>query len=311
MSTPDPTKALQIDQLSHRYGEREALATLNLDVAAGDMFGLLGPNGSGKSTLFRLICTIMPLQSGSIRVFGFDVATQQTMVRRQIGVVFQNPALDKQLTVRENLDCHGRLFGLRGAKLSRRIEALTHRLNLTERLSDLVHTLSGGMRRKVELAKALLPEPKLLLLDEPSTGLDVTARLELWSLLQEMRSKQEVSIVLTTHLMDEADRCDRLAILDKGRLLAHNTPDQLKHELGGDVITFTGPQVDQLKSAVEGKLGVSVTRVGRLLRLERPEAHLFIPRLIDAVPGMIDSVSVGRPTLDDVFIRMTGRQLGE
>ncbi len=302
--------ALRIDQVTHQYGnERLALDGLSLAVAPGELYALLGPNGSGKSTLFRLISTIMPLQKGSISVFGFDATREQEAVRRHLGVVFQNPALDKQLTVSENLACHGHLYGLRGAKLEQRIRLLLERFRISSRANERVLKLSGGMRRRVELAKALIPEPKLLLLDEPSTGLDVSSRIDLWTLLEEMRRESQVTIVLTTHLMDEADRCNHVAIIDQGKLLASGSPNELKSRVGGDVISFTGPEPDQLASAVQEKLGVAVQRLDRMLRIERPEAHLFLPQLIEAVPGMIDSVSIGRPTLDDVFVHITGRRL--
>jgi len=301
--------ALRIDQVTHHYGERRALDGLSLSVAPGEIFSLLGPNGSGKSTLFRLISTIAPVQTGTISVFGFDAVKEQDSVRRHIGVVFQNPALDKQLTVTENLTCQGHLYGLHGAKLARRIDTLLERFQLKKRAQERVNTLSGGLRRKVELAKALIPEPKLLLLDEPSTGLDVSARIDLWTLLEEMRTNSRITIVMTTHLMDEADRCDRLAIIDHGKLLTLGSPADLKSRVGGDVISFTGPQPDELAVRVSQKLGVTVAKIDRTLRIERPQAHLFLPQLIEAVPGMIDSVSIGRPTLDDVFVQITGRRL--
>jgi ABC-2 type transport system ATP-binding protein len=285
--------ALLVDKITHHYGKRAALLDLSLTVNAGEMFALLGPNGSGKSTLFRLISTLMPIQKGLIRVFGHDAATRQAEVRRRIGVVFQNPALDKQLTVAENLDCHAHLYGLSGALLKQRRNALLERFGVADRAHDLAGQLSGGLRRRVELAKALLPEPKLLILDEPSTGLDVAG----------------LSIVLTTHLMDEAERCSRLSIIDHGKLLATGTPEALAGQVGGDVITFSGAYPEKIATLVEERLQVKVSRVDRALRVEKPQAHLFVPQLIEAVPGMIDSISIGRPTLDDVFVHITGRRL--
>lgn len=299
--------ALQVDNVTHRYANRLALEALSLRIAPGETFALLGPNGSGKSTLFRLISTIMPIQQGSIRVAGFDVAQQQRAVRRQLGVVFQNPAVDRQLTVAENLRCHARLYGMGGQKLKRRMALMLDRLGIADRAHHYVSTLSGGLRRRVELAKALLPEPNVLLLDEPSTGLDVSGRAELWKLLEETRAKLGLTIILTTHLMDEADRCTQIAVIDQGRLVDTGTPVTLRERVGGDVITFNGPDTQQLKSLVEQRLHVQVRTLNGALRIERPQAHLFIPQLISAVPGMIDSVAVGRPTLDDVFVHLTGR----
>ncbi len=302
--------ALQISSVAYRYGERVALDGVTFDVGVGEVFGLLGPNGSGKSTLFKLLSTLVPLQkAGEIRIFDLDVRTQATLIRQGIGVVFQHPALDKQLTVAENLRYHGRLYGMKSPAISKRIDELLERFRLADRAKEIVNTLSGGMRRKVELVKAMLPSPRLLILDEPSTGLDVNARIDLARTLDDLRARGELTVILTTHLMDEADRCDRLAVLDRGKLLKTGTPDTLKDEIGGDVITFGGRDLDGLELAVRDRLKLQPARVRDRLRIERPQAHLFVPELINALPGMIDTVSIGRPTLDDVFVHLTGRQL--
>ena len=302
--------ALLLENVAFRYGERIALSDVSLRVEPGQVFGLLGPNGSGKSTLFKLLSTILPPQAGQMSIFGLDVSAQAAAVRRFIGVVFQSPALDKQLTVAENIRYHARLYGLDREKTEVDMMALLGRFGLVERKNDFVAKLSGGMRRKVELAKALLAEPKLLILDEPSTGLDLNARIDLWRLLGELRQHRPgLTVLLTTHLMDEADRCDRLAILDSGRVLADSTPDALKDSIGGDVIRFSGPDLPLLQSTVADKLGVASIEIDGKLHIERPSAHLFVPHLIEAAPGLIQSVTVGRPTLDDVFVRLTGRGL--
>ena len=301
--------ALSIRDVAHSYGQRQALAGISFDVARGEIFALLGPNGSGKSTLFKLLSTLMPLQTGDVTIDGLNLRTQAADIRRSVGVVFQHPALDKQLTVEENLRFHARLFGLGSREIKTKTAALLERFNLADRAKEFVSSLSGGMRRKVELAKAILATPKLLLLDEPSTGLDVSARIELWQLLRELRAAGDLTIVLTTHLMDEADRCDHLAILDQGKLLVTDTPDALKDALGGDVITFFGNDLAALRQVVHAKLGIEPQLIEDRLRIERPQAHLFIPQLIEAAPGLIESISVGRPTLDDVFVHRTGRRL--
>ena len=304
------SSALLLENVAFRYGNRVALSEVSLRVEPGQVFGLLGPNGSGKSTLFKLISTILPPQAGQMSIFGLDVATQADAVRRTIGVVFQSPALDKQLTVAENLRYHARLYGLDREKTEVDMMALLGRFGLVERKNEFVQTLSGGMRRKVELAKALLAKPKLLILDEPSTGLDLNARNDLWRLLGELREHHAgLTVLLTTHLMDEADRCDRLAILDNGRVLADSTPDALKDSIGGDVIRFSGHDLPLLAATVADKLGVAAIEIDGKLHIERPSAHLFVPHLIEAAPGLIESVTVGRPTLDDVFVRLTGRGL--
>ena len=301
--------AINISNLSHRYGQREALRDISLAVPAGELFCLLGPNGSGKSTLFKIISTLLPVQTGEAEIFDLPLRSESAAIRRKIGVVFQHPALDKQLTVAENLRFHARLYGISSAHVTKKMSPLLERFALADRANDLVNSLSGGMRRKVEVAKALLASPQLLILDEPSTGLDVAARIELWRLIGELRQAGDLTVVLTTHLMDEADRCERLGILSRGKLLAVETPDALKDRLGGDIITLTSRDTEALKIRLRGTLGIDASDFDGRLRIERPAAHRLIPQLIEAAPGQIDTVSVGRPTLDDVFIQMTGRGL--
>lgn len=303
--------AVVMKDVGFAYDQREVLRGVSLEVRPGEIFALLGPNGSGKSTLFKLISTIAAPSSGTIRIFGFDVVEQMRLARQCFGVVFQNPALDRQLTAMENIYCHARLFGLSSADIQNRATDLLTRFGLMDRANEYVSTFSGGMRRKVELAKAVITRPKLLILDEPSTGLDLTARLDFWKIIDGLRRSLGMSILLTTHLMDEADRCDRIAILDKGQVLACDRPDVLKENVGGDIITFSGPHPEQLKALVEDKFNLVVKEVGLELRVQKDQGHLFIPHLIAAVPGMINSISLGRPTLDDVFIQLTGRHLRE
>lgn len=301
---PDPI--VQIDHLSHHYGVRAALSDVSLSVEAGEIFAFLGPNGSGKTTLFRILSTLMPPQSGTVRMMGMEIASQRDAVRRQIGVVFQSPSLDKKLTAIENLRHHGHLYGLRGVKLTERIERALEQLGLSDRANEYVDTFSGGMRRRVELAKGLLNDPRVLLLDEPSTGLDPGARIDLWNTLTALRAGG-VTILLTTHLMDEADRCSRLAIMNRGVLAACDSPSEMKSRIGGDVITLTGARPAELRSALRDRLSVEALETEEGVRFERQSGHQFVPHLIEALPGMVDSVSLGKPTLEDVFMRVTGR----
>ncbi len=201
------SEIVEIAHLSHNYGQRAALVDLSLGVGQGEIFGFLGPNGSGKTTLFRILCTLIAAPPATVTMFGLDLARNRDEIRRHIGVVFQSPSLDKQLTAEENLRQQGHLYGLRGAELSRRIDSLLQRVNLIDRRHERVERFSGGMRRKVELAKGMLHQPRVLLLDEPSTGLDPAARIEMWNYLTEVQRSDGVTILLTTHLMDEADRC--------------------------------------------------------------------------------------------------------
>ena len=231
--------AIEVGGLDFSYGDRQALCAVEFTIARGEIFGFLGPNGGGKSTLFRLLSTLVPIQSGNARILGYDLRGATQALRRKIGVVFQSPSLDGKLTVAENLAIHGNLYGIRGARLKERTQAMLARLDVSDRAGDLAETLSGGLRRRVELAKALLHEPELLLLDEPSTGLDPAARREFFNLLARLRESDGVTIVLTTHYMEEAERCDRIGILDQGRLVAIAPPGELKQRVGGDVMVIT------------------------------------------------------------------------
>jgi ABC-2 type transport system ATP-binding protein len=297
--------------LTHRYGQRVALHELNLTVNEGEAVALLGPNGSGKTTLFRVLSTLVRPQDGRASILGLDLATHAAEVRRHLGVVFQSPSLDRQLTPRENLRHHGHLYGLRGAELRSWTEQLLAEVGLETRADEYVSSFSGGMRRRVELAKALLTRPRVLLMDEPSTGLDPAARRDLWRHLHEVRRRQALTILLTTHLLDEADECDRVMILDQGRLIALDTPAALKQRVGGDVISLTGADPQALRAALLDRLGIEADAGGPAVRFRRPNGHEFLPALVTALPGMIDSVSLSKPTLADVFLDLTGHALGD
>ena len=299
---------LVVEALTHRYGERTALDKVGFEVAKGEIFGLLGPNGGGKTTLFRILSTLMAPSEGNVRMFGVDVVRDQSEIRRRIGVVFQAPSLDRKLTVLENLRHQGHLYNLRGQELRSRIDRLLARFGMADRKGDMVETLSGGQRRRVELAKGLLHKPQVLLLDEPSTGLDPRVRRELSDYLEQLRDEDGVTILLTTHLMEEADRCDRLAILDRGQLVALSTPRQLKEQIGGDVISVETRQPQPLAEQIGKRFNIEARVLEGSVRIERANGHKFIMELVEAFPGQIDAVSIHKPTLEDVFIRLTGHR---
>jgi len=299
---------VQIENLTHSYNGRPALREVGFSVAAGEIFGILGPNGSGKSTLFRILATLFQADGGRAAVAGFDVIQQPQQVRRRLGVVFQSPSVDAKLTVAENLLYQGWLHGLHGTLLQQRLTALLQRFGLQERRHELVENLSGGLRRRVELAKGLLHQPAILLLDEPSTGLDPGARKDLWDLLRSLQAGEGVTVLLTTHLLEEAEKCDRLAILDTGRLIALGTPNELKSRIGGDVIMLKSTQPELLRQRCRELFQIEATLVDGMVRLERANGHEFVPKLIEAFPGMITSLTIGKPTLEDVFIKETGHQ---
>jgi ABC-2 type transport system ATP-binding protein len=299
------------ENLSHQYGSRQALSNVNFEVKAGEIFGLLGPNGGGKSTLFRILSTMMTPTGGRAEVAGHDVARDPAAVRRCIGVVFQTQSLDKALTVAENLRAQGHLHGLSGSQLRDRMQQVMERLSLADRRDDLVETLSGGLKRRVEIAKGLLHRPVVLLMDEASTGLDPGARRELWQYVEELRSREGVTILLTTHILDEADRCDRLALLHRGQVVAEGTPAHLRSSIGGDVVVLQAVGSDasepaELARRIETRFGVKPSLVDGVLRVEIANGHRFITEVVEAFPGAIDSVGLHKPTLEDVFVHETG-----
>lgn len=296
--------------LSLSYGSRKALDSLSLEIGEGELFALLGPNGSGKSTLLRILATLLLPGGGSAEVAGLNVVTQSAAARRRLGVVFQSPSLDIKLTVSENLRFQGYLYGLSGKSLAMRSEELLTRFGLFDRRSERVETLSGGLKRRVELAKSLLHKPGLLLLDEPSTGLDLAARHSFWNTLTELMEEGGLTVVLATHLMDEADRCGMVALLDEGKLVDMDTPTRLKHSLGDTVITIDAPHPEQLAAPVAERCGVQPTIENGKLRLTRSPDPSLAHRLLEWFPGQITSVQLGPPTLGDVFLARTGRSIG-
>jgi ABC-2 type transport system ATP-binding protein len=297
-----------VENLSHRYGERLALDNLSFSASTGEIFGLLGPNGGGKTTTFRILSTLIRATSGKVSIFGFDLISQPREIQKRIGVVFQAPSLDKKLTAFENLWHQGRLYGLGGTALKERIRYLLERVQLGDRANEYVETFSGGMRRRVELAKGLLHGPKLLLLDEPSTGLDPGARRDLWLYLRQLADTEGVTSLLTTHYMEEAAQCSRLAILNAGKLVALGAPDELRGTIGGDVITIQSRQPEELKRNIETQLGLTVELFDGMLRVETPKGHELIAKLGAAFPGAIEAMTISKPTLDDVFIKKTGHK---
>lgn len=300
--------ALNISALSHRYGDRDALIDVSFGAKTGSIFTLLGPNGSGKTTLFRIVTTLLPIGAGHVSIFGRNVVTEAHDVRRLMGVVFQSPALDGRLTVVENLRTHGHLYGLRGRRLTSRIGEALGLVTLENRADDLIDTLSGGLRRRVEIAKALLPEPKLLLLDEPSTGLDPGARRELWDHLELLRRTLGTTVILTTHLMDEAAKSARVAVLHEGRLVALGSPTDLVSKIGGDVILVASHNVEMLADDIRRHFRQAVNVVNGNVRIERAEGQAFISELLETFPEQINGVTYGKPTLEDVFLHHTGQR---
>jgi ABC-2 type transport system ATP-binding protein len=302
---------VEVENLSHTYGARCALAGISFRIAAGEIFAFLGPNGSGKTTLFKILSTLIPVTHGTVTLLGYNLARESYRVRKHLGVVFQHPSLDLKLTVAENLRHHGHLYGIWGNELKRRIRRVLNQQELTDRADDLAETLSGGLRRRAELAKTLLHQPKLLLLDEPSTGLDPIARRKLKESLENLRAMAGVTIVLTTHILDEAEMCDRVGILNAGKLVAIGTPEELKDQVSGDIVIVDSPVPEQLAPKISRRFGYAAASVDGVLRIECHRGHEFVRDVVAAFPTEIRSVRSGKPTLEDVFIKLTGRHFEE
>ena len=297
---------IEVENLSHAYQTRRALDNVSFSVSCGEIFGLLGPNGSGKTTLFRILSTLMPVTSGTVRVLGHDLTTEVKAVRGLLGVVFQHPGLDDKLTVVENLRHHGHLYGLAGKTLRDRISELLERFGVADRAKERVERLSGGLQRRVEIAKAVLHSPRVLLLDEPTSGLDVAVRRQLNDYLGALAGTENILVLLTTHLLDDAEACNRVGILDAGKLVALGEPDELKAQVSGDVILIECTDNEVLCTEITERFGVSPVLTDSLLRVECERGHEFVRDLVAAFPDQIQSVRFGKPTLEDVFIKLTG-----
>ena len=297
---------LEVNNLSYSYGDTVALDDVSFSVQPGEIFGLLGPNGGGKTTLFKILSTLFRIQTGDARIMGRSIQEDSLAARSVLGVVFQNPGLDPYLTVRENLKHHGHLLGMRGAELAEAIGSALQRLGVADRSNDRVDTLSGGLARRVELAKGLLNKPPLLLLDEPSTGLDPGARLDLWRYLKDLRNEQGTTVILTTHLMEEAESCDRLAIIDHGRFVATGTPQGLRSRIGKRILSLRCEDPEGFAAVVSREYKVQPVIVEGRLRLENISPETLIPRLLQDHGDKILGLSMERPTLADVFVHETG-----
>ena len=300
---------IRIQNLTHRYGDRVALSNVTFEVNKREVFGLLGPNGSGKSTLFRILSTMMSPASGSVTIAGHDVVRDSAAVRRQVGVVFQTQSLDKALTVEENLRAQGHLHGLSGATLAARMQDAMEKLNLADRRKELVESLSGGLKRRVEIAKALLHKPQVLLMDEASTGLDPAARRDLSRHVENLRDQEGVTILLTSHILEEADRCDRLVLLHQGKIVSQGSPGELRESIGGDVVVLDTDDAAALAGRIRQKFSLQAVARDGQVRVEIPNGHRFITEVVEAFPGSIRSVGLHKPTLEDVFVRETGASI--
>jgi ABC-2 type transport system ATP-binding protein len=289
-----------------RYDKVEAVRGIDLEVRPGETFGFLGPNGAGKSTTIKILCTLVEATDGEARVAGHDVRTERDAVRRSIGLVFQEPTLDGYLTAEQNLRFHGELYGVPRAGAGARRTEVLRMVGLLDRRDDLVQTFSGGMRRRLEIARGLLHSPQVLFLDEPTIGLDPQTRASIWDYLAALHDRADVTVFVTTHYMDEAEHCDRIAIMNEGRIVALDTPDALKSAIGKDRVQISTDDDERAASVLAGSFGLEVARHDGLLTFAVPDGAQFVPRLFAGLDVPVHSVTVTRPSLDDVFLAYTG-----
>ncbi len=298
--------AVSVRGLEKRYGQIEAVRGIDLEVATGEIFGFLGPNGAGKSTTIKILCTLATPTSGEARVAGFDCVRERDQVRRQIGLVFQDTTLDDYLTAEQNLRFHAVLYGMPRASVEPRLRQVMEMVGLWERRKSLVQTFSGGMKRRLEIARGLLHSPRVLFLDEPTVGLDPQTRVSMWSYIRELRQREKITIFLTTHYLDEAEYCDRIAIIDNGTIVALDTPEALKAKVGTDRVQIKTADDAAAIAALRDRMGIDATVREGSVTFGVANGEAFVPRLFAELGVPIRAVSVARPSLDDVFLTFTG-----
>jgi ABC-2 type transport system ATP-binding protein len=302
---------VEAQQLVKTYGKVPAVQGIDLTVRRGEVFGFLGPNGAGKSTTIGILCTLLLPTSGRALVAGFDVARQPGSVRSRIGLVFQDPSLDDQLTARENLEFHAFVYNVPRSERRQRIDGVLEMVELSDRAGSPVRTFSGGMKRRLEIARGILHYPRVLFLDEPTLGLDPQTRSRIWAYLHDLRRREGITLFMTTHYMDEAEFSDRIAIMDRGRIVAEGTPDQLKAMVGGDVVTVTASDTQAAAAEIRRAFGLDPVVDDGRVRVEVEDGASFVPRLVRDLAMPLTTVAVSRPSLDDVFLKLTGRAIRE
>ncbi len=317
IATPDslrtggPRPRLSVAGLTKSFGDRKALDDLSFEVRPSEIFGLLGPNGAGKTTAFRLLSGLLPPDRGTFALDGEIGAAASLSYRVRLGVVFQEPSLDLKLTARENLALGAALYGVPRALAKRRIHEVLALMQLGDRADEPASSYSGGMRRRIEIARVLLHEPRLLLMDEPGRGVDPPALRRIWDEIEALCASRALSVILTTHQPDEAERCHRIAILDRGRLVALGTPDELRARVAGDIVSVEADRPEEIATALAARLGLAPRIVDSRVCVEAPHGHELVPRVVELFgPGRLKSVATARPTLADVFAKVTGRGLG-
>jgi ABC-2 type transport system ATP-binding protein len=301
--------AIVVRGLAKSFGDIEAVRGVDFEVATGEVFGFLGPNGAGKTTTINMLCTLAKPSAGSATVAGHDVVKERDDVRRNIGLVFQDPTLDGYLTAEQNLRLHAELYGVQSELVKPRMRQVLEMIGLWDRKDSVVATFSGGMRRRLEIARGLMHSPRVLFLDEPTIGLDPQTRRSIWTYIRELKETEEITIFMTTHYMDEAEWCDRIAIMDHGQIVALDPPETLKAGVGTDRITIHTDDDDAAIAAIARQFGIEARISEGAVTFGAPNGEEFVPRLFAELGVPIRSVSVSRPTLDDVFMSFTGSSI--
>ena len=300
---------IEVKNLTKKYKNLTAVNNVSFGVAQGEIFGFLGPNGAGKSTTISMLATLVNATSGGAVINGFNINTQRDDVRKSIGLVFQDPSLDDRLTAKENLCFHAELYRVPKNQCDPRVENVLKLVDLWDRKDDIVKTFSGGMRRRLEIARGLIHQPKVLFLDEPTLGLDPQTRFNIWEYILKLKRENEMTIFMTTHYMNEAEYCDRIAIIDHGQIVALDTPANLKKMIGGDIISLTSADKEKLKNELEEKYKKEVKEEDGVLKIEVTDGQKFLPQLFNDMTTKIDSIELREPTLEDVFLSLTGHQI--
>lgn len=302
---------IRVRNLVKKFGDLVAVNDVSFDVAQGELFGLLGPNGAGKTTTINVLCTLESPTSGEVTIDGFDVVRCQSEVRRTIGLVFQDPSLDERLSALQNMRFHAMVYGVPGPLRDDRIEEAMRMVELWQRRNAEVRTYSGGMKRRLELARGLLHHPRVLFLDEPTLGLDPQTRNRIWDYVLKLRREEGTTILLTTHYMDEADRAERIAVMDRGKLVAMDSPQNLKDRVGKDILLVTADDNEKASEEIRTRYGIETRQDGQGLSFEVSRGEEFLPGFLKEFGVPIQSVSLRRPTLEDVFLKLTGREIRE
>lgn len=300
---------IQVEHVVRQFGAITAVDDISFAVPVGTIFGFLGPNGAGKTTTINILCTLLSLTSGRAYINGFDCTTQPAEVRKSIGIVFQDSSLDKDLTARENLMFHAYLYNVEKKERKKRVDDALHFVELASRADDLVKKFSGGMKRRLEVARGLIHRPKVLFLDEPTLGLDPQSRANLWEFITELPKKHEMTIFMTTHYMEEAEVCDTIAIIDKGKIIAMDSPQELKKTIGGDVIFLKTTDNERAKEDIRNLFQSEVSEKDGEIYMSSLRGDVCIPEIIREIGEKVLSVRMQRPTLNDVFLRLTGKEI--